>query len=143
MRRHALMVAALLSTSALAPAHAADPLGTWSTQGAKAQVRIVNCSGGLCGAIVALSEPNDAAGKPKADINNEDKGKRSRPIIGVQILLGMKPGGANRWDGQVYNAEDGKTYSGNITLQNANTLQLQGCALGGMICRSQTWTRVN
>ena len=142
--RRALIGAALLTVSTLSPAQAADPLGTWSTEGAKAQIRIANCSGGLCGSIIALREPNDpATGRPKTDVNNEDANKRSRPMIGVQIVLGMKPGGANKWDGRVYNAEDGKTYSGNITLQGANTLQLQGCVFGGMICKSQTWTRAN
>ena len=142
--RRALMVAGLLSVCALARAQAAEPLGTWSTEGAKAQVRIAKCGSGLCGAIVALKEPNDpATGKPKTDISNADASKRNRPMIGVQIVLGMKPRGANKWDGRVYNAEDGKTYSGNITLQNANTLQLQGCVMGGMVCKSQTWTRVN
>ena len=140
--RYALICAALLSVATLSPAQAADPLGTWLTDGAKAQVRVANCSGGLCGSIIALNEPNDpATGKPKTDKNNEDASKRSRPMIGVQIVLGMKLNGGNKWEGRVYNAEDGKTYNGNITLQGANTLQLQGCVLGGMICKSQTWTR--
>jgi hypothetical protein len=48
----------------------------------------------------------------------------------------MKPDTtADKWKGQVYNAEDGKTYSGSITLVNATTLNLQGCALGGLIRR--------
>jgi uncharacterized protein (DUF2147 family) len=56
----------------------------------------------------------------------------------------MKPsGGANKWSGKVYNAEDGETYTGNIILQTPNTLKLEGCILGGMICQGQTWTRVN
>ena len=44
---------------------------------------------------------------------------------------------------QVYNAEDGKTYSGNLTFTGGNTLKLQGCALGGLICKGQTWTKAN
>jgi uncharacterized protein (DUF2147 family) len=60
----------------------------------------------------------------------------------VQIVLGMKPGGtANKWSGQVYNAEDGKTYSGSLTLQDANTIKLEGCILGGLVCKAATWTR--
>jgi uncharacterized protein (DUF2147 family) len=55
----------------------------------------------------------------------------------------MKPETADKWAGQVYNAEDGKTYSGSITLVDAKTLTLQGCALGGLICKSRTWTRTN
>jgi len=55
----------------------------------------------------------------------------------------MKPAGADKWSGQVYNAEDGKTYSGSLTFSGGGSLQLQGCALGGLVCKGQTWTKVN
>jgi uncharacterized protein (DUF2147 family) len=56
----------------------------------------------------------------------------------------MKPSGtANKWSGQVYNAEDGKTYTGNLTLQDANTIKLEGCILGGLVCKAQTWSRAS
>ena len=105
---------------------------------------MVNCGPELCGTIIALKEPNDpATGRPKTDKNNPDAAKRARPVIGIQIVFGMKPNGANKWSGQVYNAEDGKTYSGNITLQSATSLKLEGCVLGGIICKGQTWTRAS
>jgi uncharacterized protein (DUF2147 family) len=56
----------------------------------------------------------------------------------------MKPSGtANKWSGQVYNADDGKTYSGSLTLQDANTIKLEGCIMGGLLCKAQTWTRAS
>jgi len=64
-------------------------------------------------------------------------------LIGVQIVLAMKPAGDGKWTGQVYNAEDGKTYSGNLMFSGGNSLQLEGCALGGLVCKKQTWTKVN
>jgi uncharacterized protein (DUF2147 family) len=132
---------------AIAPAGAlaADPSGNWLTEGGTATVHIANCGGALCGTIVKLKQPNDpATGKPKVDKNNADAGKRSRPVIGMQIVLGMKPSGtANKWSGQVYNAEDGKTYSGSLTLQDGNTIKLEGCVLGGLICKAQTWKRAS
>ena len=63
--------------------------------------------------------------------------------MGVTIVIGMKPAGTDKWSGQVYNAEDGKTYSGSVTMQGANALKLEGCALGGLLCKAQTWSRVN
>ena len=53
----------------------------------------------------------------------------------------MKPDGANSWKGKVYNAEDGKTYTGVMTLVNDNALKLEGCVLGGLICKGETWKR--
>jgi len=135
-------VAALL-VLASSPALAQDPVGTWLTQEGNSRIRLADCGGALCGTIAWLREPNDEAGKPKTDKNNSDASKKGRPLIGVQIVLGMKPAGAGKWSGQVYNAEDGKTYSGNLTYTGGNSLQLQGCALGGLVCKGQTWTRAN
>ena len=124
-------------------ATAADALGTWFTGEKESQVRIVNCGGALCGNLVWLKEPNDpATGRPKTDKNNADAGKQSRPLLGVPIVLAMKPSGSGQWTGQVYNASDGKTYSGNMSL-SGGTLTTQGCAMGGLICKSSTWTRSN
>ena len=135
----------ILCLAGVTPASAGDPRGNWLTENGRAKVAIVYCGGALCGNIVALKEPNDpATGKPKTDSNNPNAEKRGRPMIGVQIVIDMKPDTtAEKWKGQVYNAEDGKTYSGSITLMNATTLNLQGCALGGLICKTQTWTRAN
>jgi uncharacterized protein (DUF2147 family) len=135
----------VLGMVAAAPASfAADPTGTWVTENGRSHVRVFNCGGALCGSIVWLKEANDpATGKPKSDKNNADEAKRSRALIGTPIVLSMKPNGADKWSGEVYNAEDGKTYSGNITLQGANALYLEGCVMGGIMCKGQTWTRGN
>ena len=144
MRRYLLAAAALLMLAGSQSALAADPTGVWLTQPGTSRIRVADCGGALCGTIVWLKEPNDdETKKPKTDKNNSDAAKRSRPLLGVQIVLGMKAAGADKWNGQVYNAEDGKTYSGNLTYSGGNSLQLQGCALGGLVCKSQTWTKVN
>jgi uncharacterized protein (DUF2147 family) len=143
MKLHLVAATLLIAIGTAGSALAADATGNWLTEGGKSRVKIADCGGALCGSIVWLKEPNDEGGKPKTDKNNPDAGKKTKPLIGVQIVLGMKPNGANKWAGQVYNAEDGKTYSGNITLTGDNALQLQGCALGGLLCKSQNWTRAN
>jgi uncharacterized protein (DUF2147 family) len=143
-RTFAIAASTILCLAAATPAFAGDPRGTWLTDDGKARIAIASCGGGLCGNIVALTEPNDpATGKPKTDSNNADASKRSRSMLGVQIVIDMKPDTADKWKGQVYNAEDGKTYTGSITLVDAKTLTLQGCALGGLICKNKTWTRAN
>lgn len=122
----------------------ADPLGTWLTENGRSRIKIVDCGGALCGTIVWLKEPNDPeTGKPKTDKNNADAAKRSRPLIGVQIVLSMKPNGANKWSGQVYSPEEGKVFSGNFMEQGPNAVRLEGCALGGLVCKGQNWTRAN
>ena len=144
MRGTLVAATAFLLLAGLQSARADEPVGTWLTDGGKSRIKIADCGGALCGTIAWLKEPNDPeTGKPKTDKNNSDAGKRGRPLIGVQIVLGMKPAGQGKWTGQVYNAEDGKTYSGNLTFTGGNSLQLQGCALGGLVCKGQTWTKAN
>ena len=140
-----LRVAAIaLAVLGLAGPACADPIGTWLTENGRSRVNVADCGGALCGTIVWLKEPNDPeTGKPKTDKNNADAGKRSRPLIGVPIVISMRPNGSNKWSGQVYNAEDGKTYSGNLTEQGPNAVRLEGCALGGLVCKGQNWMRAN
>lgn len=139
--RPASVAAAVLMFGALSvPAYADDPTGLWLTDDGAAKIKIAKCGPNMCGTVAWLKEPNDDAGKPKTDAYNTDASKRGRPIIGVPIVLPMKPDGANKWSGEIYNAEDGKTYSGNITVAG-NILKVQGCV--ALFCKTRTWTRTN
>jgi uncharacterized protein (DUF2147 family) len=138
-----ISAAALAAVSFNRSAAAADAFGTWLTGDKEGQVRIVNCGGALCGNLVWLKEPNDpATGRPKTDKHNADASKQSRPLLGVPVVLAMKPSGPGQWSGEVYNAEDGKTYSGSFALTGSDTADLKGCVLS-ILCKSQTWTRVH
>ena len=136
------LVALLAGLTLPCAALAADPTGTWLTEGGKSRVKIVRCGNALCGTIVWLKEPNDPdTGRPKTDFRNQDTSKRGRGTIGIEIVLGMQPSGTtDKWTGEVYNPEDGKTYSGSLTMTGANELSLAGCVLA-VLCKSQTWTR--
>jgi uncharacterized protein (DUF2147 family) len=142
MRANLLRIAlALLALAIAAPALAAEPTGLWLTPKRDAKIRIAPCGAALCGSIAALTEPIDkATGKPQTDVNNADPAKRSRPLMGVTILIGMKPDGADKWTGQVYNAsDDGKTYKAVMTLTGPSTLKVEGCV--AFFCKAENWTR--
>jgi uncharacterized protein (DUF2147 family) len=126
----------------MVPALAADPLGIWYTEGNTSQVKMTNCGDALCGTLVWLKEPNDPeTGKPKTDKKNTDESKSKRPLLGVEIVLDLKPSGTpDQWKGQVYNPKDGNTYSGSFTMTGPDTAALKGCAMM-VICQTQTWTR--
>jgi uncharacterized protein (DUF2147 family) len=137
-------VAAFVGVALWSAAHAAIPAeGTWLSGDGGTKVRIVNCGGKLCGKVVWLNEPNDpATGKPKTDKRNPNQAKRSRPLLGVQVVQGMEPNGANKWSGEIYNADDGKTYQAHVMVLSATAMKVQGCVLG-FLCKSQTWTRAD
>ena len=140
----AVMLPALaFALTSLAPARAADPLGTWLTGDEKGKIRIVNCGGAICGNLIWLAEPNDPeTNKPRLDEKNADVGKRTRPLVGIPIVLSMKPSGGDKWEGQVYNSRDGQTYSGSFTMTGANSAELKGC-VAVVLCKSESWTRSN
>ncbi len=126
----------LLVVCLASPALAADPTGEWLVADGSARIRIEPCGNALWGVIAWAKDP----GK---DENNPDPAKRSRSVIGMPILLGMKQTEPNRWDGKVYNAENGKTYTSHISLVKDNVLRIDGCILGGLICDGENWTRVS
>jgi uncharacterized protein (DUF2147 family) len=60
---------------------------------------------------------------------------------GQVIMCGAKAKGGNRYDGTLTSTDDGKQYNGSVTLEG-DSLKLSGCILGGLICKSETWSRV-
>ena len=117
-----------------------DPSGVWLTQAADAKVAVSRCGAALCGRVVWLKSPIDGAtGKPQVDDKNPNPRLARRPIIGLQLFIGMRPQGARKWSGRIYNADDGKSYVSNVTLEDAARLRVQGCV--GGFCGGEIWSR--
>ncbi|MFI5015599.1 MAG: DUF2147 domain-containing protein [Hyphomicrobiales bacterium] len=129
-------VVAALAWLAPIAAYAAEPTGEWLIEDGDARVRIAPCGAELCGTVAWIKE-----GSPTVDVNNPDPAKRSRPLLGSAVLLGLKPSGAGQWTGGLYDAEDGRTYTGKLTILDERHIKVAGCVLGGLFCQSQTWTR--
>ena len=127
-------IALVLLALAGGPALAQAPTGEWLVANGKARIRIGPCGGALCGTISWLQAPAN-------DENNPDPAKRNRSLVGTQILLGMKPAGPNRWEGEIYNAENGKIYTGSISITGPDVLRIEGCVLAGLLCGGENWTR--
>jgi uncharacterized protein (DUF2147 family) len=116
-----LSVATTAAVLILSPALAAEPYGTWVRPSNGAEVSFFNCGGKLCGKVIGKGSSNAK--------------------VGMMIVGGAAKAGANEWKGKLLNPEDGKTYSGVITLVGADGLNLKGCALG-VFCQGETWRRV-
>jgi uncharacterized protein (DUF2147 family) len=129
---------ALLVTllAVLCPAWAApDATGEWQVENGQAHIKIVDC-GGVVWGVVSWERT------PGLDRHNPDKAKRSRPTLGMPILLNMKPGeDPGQWEGEVYNAQNGKTYDASIELRDDGTLRIEGCTLG-ILCGGEDWKRL-
>lgn len=121
--RPTITAAGLLLAFAL-PASAQDVSGTWLRDTGASKVRFAKCGDAVCGTISWLK---DASGPAK---------------LGQRIFYDMKPAGGGKWNGSAFNPEDGKTYSGTMSL-SGDTLTTAGCVLGGLICRTVKWSRSN
>ena len=138
----AAALSAAVTFSAAAGSHSNDPVvGTWWNVNKTAHITIAPCGDSMCGNISWMNEPNREDGTPKRDINNEDASLQTRTILGLQIIGGFENEGVGEWDdGEIYNPEDGNTYSSNMKVNADGNLQVEGCVL--FICREQVWTPV-
>ena len=132
---------ALMSLSLTVPKAAGSagaPEGIWLMP-LKAALQIVDCGGLLCGRIVWLQHPRDAAGELVRDKANPNPALRQRPLCGQIILWGLLPAGPDRWNsGWLYNPDDGKTYRVSAGLRSADVFVARiylGIPLFG-----ETWT---
>ncbi|MGL4242007.1 MAG: DUF2147 domain-containing protein [Beijerinckiaceae bacterium] len=119
-----LLAAALACGATLASPALADPTGTWLRDNGNSRVRFAKCGDSYCGTLVWVKDA-DSPSKP-----------------GQRIFYDMKESGANSWTGKAFNPEDGKTYAGKMTISGAS-MTTSGCVLGGMVCRSVSWRKVN
>ncbi|SEC68376.1 DUF2147 domain-containing protein [Bradyrhizobium erythrophlei] len=97
--------------------------GVWLRNDGEVRVKFDQCGDAICGAIVWL--------KPGAE---------SKAKIGQRVFYEMRSAGANSWTGKA--SPDGDSvYSGKLSIEGA-TLTTSGCIVGGLICKSASWTRV-
>jgi uncharacterized protein (DUF2147 family) len=133
------ILAAAFAVAISAPALAQDVTGLWQTQTNGGQVEIGRCGNSLCGKLVTSNHIK--ADPTVKDVKNKDASQRDRPQKNMQMLYDFT-GGPTKWTGgKVYNAADGGTYSGTITLISADELKLKGCIVAPL-CKTEKWTRV-
>ena len=104
-------------------AQAADPYGTWTRPSTGSQIAFYDCGGKLCAKVASV------------------KDKSKQDTVGKVIMTGAAKSGNNTWKGDLLNLEDGKTYTGTVTLEGPKALNLTGCVLGGIICKGETFTK--
>lgn len=153
-----LMLAGLLP--ALAQVEVLDPNrvpdlieGIWQTQ-ELSEVTIGACPEGFCGTLSKIVVPRDGlteeeylaalamAPETFTDVRNPDPALRDRPMQGLQILTLLPSVKQNIYDGEIYNPQDGKVYSGYVELTGQDSIKLNGCVLYNLVCQGQDWVRV-
>jgi uncharacterized protein (DUF2147 family) len=138
-----IAISVLLSIIAMPVLAQTDVMGRWATPGVSAVVDLARCADAqtLCGTIRWLWDAVDERGLPRLDANNANVALRTRPLLGLAILSGLKLRTDGAWSGQIYNPEDGQTYRSVLRHVGADTLDVEGCVL--MLCKKQIWRKAS
>jgi uncharacterized protein (DUF2147 family) len=127
MNLRAVGLAALLfSTGAGSPAFASDPafLGDWARGDGKTHIRVVRCGAEVC----ALN----------TWVRSGVAGER----VGDRLTLKIAPAGPADWSGNAFDPQRDQTYTMKVRVAE-NRMTTDGCVMGGLMCRSMSWTRLN
>lgn len=124
----------------------ASPVGLWRTIDdltgkPRSLVRILDSGDGvLVGRIEKILDPQVDHPDPVCERCDDDR--KNQPIIGLEIIRGLKPHGGHWADGRILNPEDGKIYHLKATPVDAgNKLEMRGYIGLPMFGRTQTWIR--
>ncbi len=141
----ALMVAAPAAhaQTATAAALAPSPVGLWKTIDdetgqAKSLIRIVENSGVLSGRIEKLLTP----GKEDAKCDKCEGELKDQPVLGMEILKGLRKG-AEVWEGgTILDPNNGKTYRSQLRVADGGKkIEVRGYIGIPLLGRSQSWLR--
>ncbi|AEG50138.1 Protein of unknown function DUF2147 [Sphingobium chlorophenolicum L-1] len=126
---------AVLATAANVPApqpEGPQPQGLWLGPHHNVAVRTGPCGDRLCGWIVW------ADGEAQADARD---GGTPR-LVGTELLEDYRAEGRGQWRGTVFVPDMGRRFASQISQLSPGRLRVKGCILGGLICKSQLWTRI-
>ena len=140
MKRIILCAIALIMPFAAALAQ--DVIGKWKLADGTAIVEVYKSGDSFNGKIVWLQNPTDSDGTPAKDDNNPDKSLRSRQIMGLNMLSGLKKTGDEYSGGKIYDPGNGKTYNCSMKVEG-DVLKVRGSLdKKGLIGRTMDWFRV-
>ena len=120
----------LIAAAAAAQPPVATPIeGQWKNPIGSAIIAIEPCRDALCGKVVWAS----ARGRREASTSTSH-------VVGTVVLTGLKPT-RDRWTGTLFIPDDNVHVAARLQLLGSRQLKLTGCAVAGLLCRTQIWTR--
>ncbi len=129
-----------------AHAFAADttPAGVWKTIDdktgqPKSIVEITERNGELTGVVKEVLQSDQGPNPVCKDCEGERKDK---PVVGMQIIWGMKKDGDAWSGGQILDPKNGKVYGCKMhVIENGQKLEVRGFIGFSLLGRTQTWER--
>ena len=128
-------MALALSAAALPAIALAEPdlSGQWKNPKGSVVVRLGPCGNAICGVVVDASEhAKDTARKGGTP-----------HLIGTRILSGLRPSGDGSFKGRAFDPKRNIHAPATVRLLGPDALSVEGCAVLGLVCKEQRWTRVS
>jgi len=118
-------------------------VGVWFTEDDAGKVEIYKDEDKYYGKLI-WGEDIENGKAENLDSNNPDESLRNRPLIGLNLLKDFEYDGNDVWeDGEIYDPENGKTYSCKMTLAKDGKLNVRGFIGFSLIGRTTTWRKVD
>lgn len=122
--------------------YAQDVVGKWKLEDGTAIVEVYKQGDVFNGKIVWLQNPTEPDGTPAKDENNPDAKLRSRQLLGLNMLSGLKKDGGEYTGGNIYDPGNGKTYNCSMKVEG-DVLKVRGSLdKRGLLGRTMDWFRV-
>lgn len=125
---------ALLATAtSVAAGPPAQLNGHWKNAKGSVVVRLAPCGNAICGTVVEASEHARETARNGGTPN----------LIGTRILSGLRPDGDGAFKGQAFDPKRNIRAPATVRLISHDAIEVRGCAIWGMMCKEQRWTRVS
>jgi uncharacterized protein (DUF2147 family) len=125
-----------LGQEASSPISPDSILGIWISEDGNAKFEIYKSDKKYFGKIIW------GTGRDSRDSNNPDPKLRNQELVGLTILKDLVYEKAQNWsNGEIYDPNDGKTYSCKLTLRSNDRLEVRGYLGFSLFGRTETWTR--
>lgn len=106
--------------------------GAWRNQKNTVHIRTYACGEEVCGEVTWAT--------PEAEQDARRGG--TQQLRGTQIFREFRPVGDGGYRGKVFVPDMNRTFAGHLSVTPDDKLQGKGCILGGLICKTSIWVRL-
>ncbi len=106
--------------------------GDWANEDRSVIVRIAPCAQAVCGHVQWSS--------PEAQ---SDAARAGTPRLnGTRVVIDFVATSERQWRGKLFIPDHRRTVRATIRQKGPDHLEVKGCELAGLVCRTQKWSRV-
>lgn len=128
-----LILLAAASAAGAAAGAGAQLEGRWVNPKGSVIVKVAPCGAAYCGTVVRASAKAKASARSGGTTH----------LVGTPILSGVSPTGDGAYSGRVFDPKRNIHAPTTIRMVEPNSLEVTGCAIAGLLCKTQRWMRVS